>query len=578
MPATLHDFASINDAASATTSKLKKQEILSTYLRSLDESDLPLAIRYLAGRPFPSTDERTLNVGGATLTDTLFPLLKINPAEFWPLMVKSGDLGEALSKIWPTSGTGASPVICLGRAQSDGPLTLKETSHAFDDLAATGNVQRKREILSDILTRCTHPREAAYLTKIIFHDMRTGVQEGIIQASIAQAFDKPLHQIQRTHLLLGDSGEVALLAKRNRLDEARFRLFHPIQFMLATPQETAEIAIKSMSNRPFFAEDKLDGIRAQIHKTNDRIAIYTRTMDRTDESFPDVVETIKKIPGDFLLDGEIVPWQNGQVLPFAHIQKRLGRKNLTPAILRDNPASFITFDILYLNGQLLMDQPLHQRRHALEQLNPTLLKTSLCSVSTADEISTCFSQSRNRRNAGIVLKDPTSPYTPGRRGKAWLKIKTHLPTLDCVVTAAEFGHGKRKNVLSDYTFAVWSGPELVNIGKAYSGVTDEEIQRLTQLFLQLSLRNLGHIHIVQPKLVLEIAFDQIQKSNRHTSGYALRFPRIKRIRWDKSPSQADHLDRVAELYESPSNTARSHEQKSAAVMPDPEPTLFDGID
>src|SRR5437762_2086981 len=207
MLATLHDFALTNDSASATSSKLKKQEILSAYLRDLDESDLPLAIRYLAGRPFPATDERTLNVGGATLTETIFSLLKIDPQDFYKQMIKSGDLGEALSQIWPTnSGTGASPVISLNCAQTDGPLTLNEISHAFTDLAATGNVQRKREILSHLFTRCVHPREAAYLTKIIFHDMRTGVQEGILQASIAQAFDKPLPQIQRTHLLLGDSG------------------------------------------------------------------------------------------------------------------------------------------------------------------------------------------------------------------------------------------------------------------------------------------------------------------------------------------------------------------------------------
>jgi DNA ligase-1 len=483
MPATLHDFATTNDAASATSSKLKKQEILSTYLRPLDENDLPLAIRFLAGRPFPATDERTLNIGGATFTDAILPLLKINPNEFWPLIVKSGDLGEALSQVWPNnnSGTGASPVISFSAAPSDGLLTLQQISHAFDDLASTGNVATKRQILSQLFHRCTHPREAAYLTKIIFHDMRTGVQDGILQASIAHAFDKALQEIQRTHLLLGNLDEVALLAKNNRLADAKFRLFHPLQFMLATPQETADIAIKSMAGRAFFAEDKLDGIRAQIHKSNDRIAIYTRTMDRADESFPDVVDAIKKIPGEFLLDGEIVPWQNGRVLPFAHIQKRLGRKNLTPSIIRENPAAFIAFDILYLNGQLLMDQPLHQRRLALEQLDPTLLKTNLCSVKTAEEITTCFSNSRNRRNEGIVLKDPDSPYSPGRRGKAWLKIKTHLPTLDCVVTAAEFGHGKRKNVLSDYTFAVWSGENLLNIGKAYSGVTDEEIQQLTQL-------------------------------------------------------------------------------------------------
>jgi len=576
MPALLHDLAAVCDAAAGTTSKLKKQEVLSNYLGSLDENDLRLAIRYIGGRTFSETDDRNLSVGGAIVTDVIFSILKIDPQEFWPLVVRNGEVGEALAQVWPADGVDCASeesVSMIPSPQAEGSLTLREMADAFDDLARTGVVQRKREILRRLFTRCIHPREAAYLTKIIFGDMRTGVQVGVLQAAVAQAFDKPLALIQRTQLLVGDLDEVAILAKRNDLESARFRLFHPIQFMLATPQETAEIAIKSMAGRSFFAEDKLDGIRAQIHKSADRIAIYTRTMDRTDESFPDVVEAMRKIPGEFLLDGEIVPWCDGCVMPFAHIQKRLGRKNLTPAIIRENPAVFIAFDILYRDGQLLMDEPLRERRQVLEQLGVGLL-TSLCSVSSADEITTCFSASRNRRNEGIVLKDPDSPYSPGRRGKAWLKIKTHLPTLDCVVTAAEYGHGKRKNVLSDYTFAVWSGTQLVNIGKAYSGVTDEEIAQLTELFHKLSLQQRGHVHIVQPQLVLEIAFDQIQKSDRHAGGYALRFPRIKRIRWDKRPDEADHLERVAELYDSTANTARKREQ-SSTTPPPPEPTLFD---
>jgi DNA ligase-1 len=321
-----------------------------------------------------------------------------------------------------------------------------------------------------------------------------------------------------------------------------------------------------------------------------RVAIYTRTMDRTDESFPDVVDAVAKVPGEFLLDGEIVPYREGTVLPFAHIQKRLGRKVLTARILREHPAAFIAFDILYRDGELLMDCPLSMRRGALLKLcgasgndaadcgAPLLLFSKVAPVSTADEIATHFTAARDRRNEGSVLKDPDSPYSPGRRGKMWLKIKTHLPTLDCVVTAAEYGHGKRRNTLSDYTFAVWDrdpsqeGATLVNVGKAYSGVTDQEISQLTELFRRISLRRHGHVHVVQPQVVLEIACDQIQRSDRHASGYALRFPRIKRIRWDKRIEDADRLQRVAELYESSANTAR---QSSPAEPARPEPTLFD---
>jgi DNA ligase-1 len=212
---------------------------------------------------------------------------------------------------------------------------------------------------------------------------------------------------------------------------------------------------------------------------------------------------------------------------------------------------------------------------------PALLVTRVEEVRTSEDINRAFADARARRNEGIVLKDVTSPYSPGRRGQMWLKIKTHLPTLDCVVTAAEYGHGKRRNVLSDYTFAVWDrepteeGVQLVNVGKAYSGVTDEEINQLTELFLKITAARYGHVHLVEPKVVMEIACDQIQKSDRHASGYALRFPRIKRIRWDKRPDDADRLSRVIEIYQSTPNFARREQQVEKVVIT--EPTLFDEL-
>lgn len=569
MPTTLLLFSNANDAAAATPKKLQKQSILADYLRTLaDETDLRLAVRYTGGRPFAASDERVLNVGWSVVSDVILSMLKLDPGEYHDLVVKSGEIGEALAKVWPSSASG----------DTEEPLTLLEISIAFDDLAAGGGTERKRETLRDLFSRCTHPREAAYLAKIIFREMRSGVREGVLQAAVAQAFNKTLSDVQRCQLLVGDLDEVTVLAKNNALDVARLRLFHPIQFMLATPQETAELAAEALSSRAFWSEDKLDGIRAQVHKSGDRIAIYTRTMDRTDESFPDVVAQIAKLPGEFLLDGEIVPYRDGQVLPFAHIQRRLGRKMLTPKILRENPATFIAFDILYRDGQLLMDCPLKIRRESLDLLasHGSLLTTDRKPVTSADEIAAAFDSARARRNEGIVLKDPESAYSPGRRGQWWFKLKTHLPTFDCVVTAAEYGHGKRRHVLSDYTFAVWDrdptlpDAALVNVGKAYSGLTDAEIAELTQLFLRIAIAQSGRVFAVKPQVVLEIACDQIQKSARHASGYALRFPRIKRIRTDKRPEDADVLSRIAELYESGHNFGRV-----AKPIELSEPTLFD---
>jgi DNA ligase-1 len=576
--ATLLEFAQVSDAAAATTKKLQKYAILAEYFRQLADDDLRLAVRFAAGRTFAATDERVTAVGGAIVSDVILRLLRVDPREYHDVVVASGEIGEALSKLWSRSDADGRP-LAVSRTE---PVTLHDLCRAFEDLASTGNVQRKSEILTQIFSRCADPREAAYLAKIVFGDLRTGVQEGVLHYAIAEAFGRDGKAVQRAQLLVGDLGEVAVLAKHDRLASAQFKLFHPIQFMLAVPQETAADAAKTMAGRTFIAEDKLDGIRAQVHKQGDgaaaRVAIYTRTMDRTDASFPDVVDAVRRLPGDFLLDGEIVPFRDGKVLPFAHIQKRLGRKVLTPKIIRENPCAFIAFDILYRDGELLMDKPLRERRAALESLatEALLLITNVTPVTTGDEIDTAFCNARDCRNEGLILKDPQSPYSPGRRGQMWLKLKTHLPTFDCVVTFAETGHGKRRNSLSDYSFAVWDreptqpGAQLVNVGKAYSGVTDAEIAQLTELFTGITVQQSGRVRRVVPKVVLEIACDQIQKSARHASGYALRFPRIKRIRWDKPIEEADRLSRVVEVYESAANFGRSD------ATPEPaEPTLFD---
>lgn len=473
MAATLFQFAQVNDAVAATPSKLQKQAILADYLRNVYESDLRLAVRFVEGRVFAATDERVLSVGGAMIWDIAQAITGLSGDVLGQMVVRQGEIGEALAQAWPADLSGVVPADeddenLLAAVQgskrpipsnSTEPLTLLELSDAFDRIADARGVERKRAILFELFLRCQSGREAAYLTKIIFGDLRTGVQEGVLQAAIAKASGKTLAQIRQCQFLVGDLDEVAVLARNDALEAARFRLFHPIQFMLATPQDSADIAAQTMAGRSYFAEDKLDGIRAQVHRLGNRIAIFTRTMDRSDESFPDVVEAMEKVPGDFLLDGEIVPLRDGKVLPFAHLQRRLGRKKITAQVRRDHPAAFIAFDILYQDGQLLVDCPLYERRARLAQLAesaPNMLIVVQSQVSTAAEISATFDAARARRNEGIVLKDPQSRYMPGRRGQAWLKLKTHLPTIDCVVTAAEYGNGKRRNVLSDYTFAVWT--------------------------------------------------------------------------------------------------------------------------
>jgi DNA ligase-1 len=254
-----------------------------------------------------------------------------------------------------------------------------------------------------------------------------------------------------------------------------------------------------------------------------------------------------------LFDGELLAHRDGRVLRFFELQRRLGRKKVDSELRREVPVVLVVFDLLWLDGRTLLDEPLTTRRKLLEGLglgHPFLL-ARLEEATDPDHLDRIFAETRERGNEGLMLKDPLSPYTPGRRGRAWLKLKRPLATLDVVVTAVEWGHGKRKGVLSDYTFAVrdTESGRLVNVGKAYTGLTDAEIAAMTKRFLEITIEDRGHVRMVKPEVVLEVAFDSIQHSGRHLSGYALRFPRIVRIRDDKPVDEIDTLERVAELYD-----------------------------
>jgi len=311
----------------------------------------------------------------------------------------------------------------------------------------------------------------------------------------------------------------------------------------------------------FYVEDKFDGIRAQAHVEAGRVALYSRTMDEVTHRFPELeapLATLATLAADVILDGEIVPARGPEILPFTELQKRLGRKTVSEELLRATPVVFIAYDLLYASGRMLIDEPLELRRRLLEELVTDEEGTlRLSRARRADSIATLdaeFDAARGRGNEGLMIKDPRSSYKPGRRGREWLKLKRAIATLDVVVTAVEVGHGKRRHLLSDYTFAVRRSeedPELLNVGKAYSGLTDAELAELTEWFRQHTLQEFAHgrVRTVEPQIILEVTFDRVQESKRHKSGYALRFPRILRLREDKTVAEIDTLEAVRRLAE-----------------------------
>jgi DNA ligase-1 len=322
--------------------------------------------------------------------------------------------------------------------------------------------------------------------------------------------------------------------------------------MLASPVETAADLVASFPTGA-LVEEKFDGIRAQAHKHGSKVEIYSRTLDCVTE-FPELFEPLRRVSGDFILDGEIIAWRDGRALPFTELQQRLGRKQIDLFTATLLPVSLVAFDLLFLDGAELLEWPLAERRLKLTDLladaeSPRLQFTRANLCSTAEEVEAAFASALASGNEGLLAKAPESPYVPGRRGRFWLKLKRPLATLDVVVTAVEYGHGKRRGLLSDYTFAVRDADgQLVNIGKAYSGLTDVEIREMTEYFLAHTVEDRGFRRSVEPTIVIEVAFNNVQRSKRHDSGYALRFPRIVRLRPDKPVSEIDTVERVNEIF------------------------------
>jgi DNA ligase-1 len=323
--------------------------------------------------------------------------------------------------------------------------------------------------------------------------------------------------------------------------------------MLASPVDSAAEVFERMGAAGVWTEEKYDGVRCQLHREGERIELFSRDLKETTGAFPELSENAAAIGHDVLFDGEVLAHRDGRVLRFFELQRRLGRKKVSADLRKEVPVVLVIFDLLWLDGRTLLDEPLETRRRMLEGLglqHPFLLARVEESTGP-DDLDRIFTETRARGNEGLMVKDPLSPYTPGRRGLAWLKLKRPLATLDVVVTAVEWGHGKRKGVLSDYTFAVkdTTTGRLLNVGKAYTGLTDAEIATMTERFLDITIEDHGHVRLVRPEVVLEVAFDSIQRSARHKSGYALRFPRIVHIRDDKPAEEIDTVERVAELYD-----------------------------
>jgi DNA ligase-1 len=540
------------EAAAGERGKLAKIEALAQALRPQDGARLAIAARLLCGSPFAEWEQQVTSAGWATLARAAAAVTGWDLETIGACASAIGDLGEAVS-------------LLLSPREGDS-LSILEVDQALRGLASLKKAAEKQSSIEDLLRRAS-PVEAKYLVKTVSGGLRTGADILTVEEAIARAFDADREAVARARRDSGDIGETAVAARHGRLEAIEFRLFHPIGFMLASPIEDPAEVVEELPG--FAIEQKFDGIRAHAHKSGSRVALFSRTLDDVTVQFPEITVALALEPGEFLLDGEIVAWRRTPGVDgaaetegpdaFQRLQRRLGRKAPENELLSEIPTAFIAYDCLARDGRPLFEEPWRERRRNLEEIAAAARRIRVSEVFAAEsveEMESLFSLARARGNEGLMLKRIDSAYQAGKRGKAWRKWKKALATLDVVVTAVEQGHGKRAGMLSDYTFAVRDGDRFVNIGKAYSGLTDEEIRTMGARFRAITTGRYGPVRAVAPEIVIEVAFDAIQKSSRHKSGYALRFPRIVRLRPDRTPADISTLEDVRQILEVPSPPGR----------------------
>ncbi|MGP3667842.1 MAG: ATP-dependent DNA ligase [Candidatus Bathyarchaeota archaeon] len=545
----LRTLVDVYSKVASFSEKLRKVDVVAEFLKNTPEELLSAVCYMLKGSIFPEYSSKDLDVGWSTLWGCILKAANVSEDKLVEAYNTFGDLGLAAEHVFKVKRK-------VGMLSLDvTPLTVEETYNTLLEIAeikGESSLKRKQKIIVNLLGKAS-PEEAKFIVKIVTGEMRYGFKEGLLEESISKAFTVSLDLVKRAYMVTSDIGYVAQLAKANptMLEKLNIKPGIPVKHMLAETAERLENGFERYGKA--FFEFKYDGARLTVHKGEDGLVkIFTRRCEDVTLSLPEIVEEVKNTPHSFILDGEVVPFER-KPKAYQYLIRRLRRKYDVEEYAKLIPVKLYIFDLLYLDGVSLIDLPLVERRKRLEEVFSSSRYVEVSRgilTSNVEEAKKFFEEALKQGFEGLMIKDPSSKYTLGRRGLGWLKFKGEAETLDLVVVAVEYGHGKRAKVLSDYTFAAKDeNGRLIPVAKAYCGLTDKEIEEMTKLFKSITVKDEGRKLIVQPKIVVEVAFGEVQKSPSYPSGYSLRFPRIKKIRWDKTPEEIDTINRIKEIYE-----------------------------
>jgi len=553
MPASFRALAELCEKLEGMKKRTLMISLVSDFLKTLEPEEVEPAVSMILGRALSKYSEHALEVSWATLSEIIRRITGVDWKVFTDAFSKTGDIGAATKILFESSG------VKRQLSLFEKVLTINDVRKSFEAIAeAVGPGSReKKERLLEALLSAASPLEAKYLVKIIIGEMRTGFHEGLMEQAVSEAFHVPLDAVQRASMVLGDIGVVAAIVRaggKECLQKVGFKVFRPVKLMLAQMANDVAEALKEHGGKTAL-EYKLDGARVQIHKKGGNVKIFSRRLTDVTESLPEVVETVKRnIKAESaILEGEVIAVDGeGHPLPFQHLMRRFKRVHEIEDAASTIPVKLFLFDILYLNGQSLIALSYLQRRQILEEYAGEIPLTKQIITDSVEEAERFLKEALNAGHEGLMAKKIDSDYVPGIRGKRWLKIKPTLPPLDLVIVAAEYGYGKRHRWLSDYYLAARDAEtgEFLTVGKTFKGLTDAEIVEMTKRLKELAVKEEPRRVLVVPKIVVEVAYNEIQKSPKYKCGMALRFARITRIRDDKTPEEADTIQRVREIYAS----------------------------
>jgi len=544
-------FAELCERLEGTTKRNLMIAMAADFLGQLNEDEVEPAISMILGRSFPKWDQRNLDVSWSTLVTVIRKLTGIDWKSFSSILKDQGDIGSTVEIVFQTSKIRKQTTLL------DKPLTILEVRRILEIMAETsgqGSKERKERLVETLIGKA-NALEAKYIVKVIIGEMRIGFQEGLMEAAVSKAFNIPLRIIQSASLLTGDIGEVAQVCKREGREgvlRIGFTMFKPVKPMLAQMAEDPAEALKEHGGRTAF-EYKLDGARIQIHKQKEEIKIFSRRLTAITQSLRDVMQKIhdNMKTDECILEGEVIAvGVDSHPLPFQHLMRRFRRVHEIDRMIEQIPVKLYLFDMLYADGESLIDQPYVERRERLTEIAGGIPLASQIVTDDQEQANKFLRRATDEGHEGLVAKRLDSPYTPGVRGKHWFKIKETLEPLDLVIVAAEYGYGRRHGWLSDYYLGARNGRQgFAIVGKTFKGLTDQEIVEMTRQLKEIAIEEKGHKVTVLPKIVVEVAYNEIQRSPRYKSGMALRFARITRIRDDKTPDEADTIQKARQIYE-----------------------------